>query len=101
VISVEAFSKLCLQSGISFVHIGTPSNFYEVNNKSKICSDLKDEFSRFIPVFTKTTPEVFRMINCQIRINKIMMACGYFRTSNGQIDWNKVEEWVEVNYCES
>lgn len=94
--SVRAFSQLSLLAGISYLHVGTPSSVQEAIKKNELCQDLKNVTGAFMPIFSKTSPEIIRMIREEIKPPMILLACGYFRNADGTLNWQKVEHWTEV-----
>lgn len=93
-ISMDALGVLALLSGIDFLHIGTPNNKKEEGEKLQLISFLRSINPWFVPVFTKTTPEILMEISYLFDGTVALMACGYFRDDRGAINWGKVQEWV-------
>jgi len=93
-ISVRTFSKLSLMAGISYLHIGTPISVAEALEKNILCNELFLIKPDFIPIFTKTSPEIIKLIEKYIVGKKILMACGYFRNGEGKIDYAKIKNWI-------
>lgn len=97
-ISMQATSILALISGIDFLHIGTPT-VANVNERFKLYKELSDLNPGFLPIFTKTTPEILQSIIPIFKDNAIYLSCGYFRNHAGKINWEKVKLWSKYfNY---
>ena len=94
-ISMEAIGILAVLAGIDFLHVGTPKNEKEAKDKLQLVSKLQTIKPQFIPVFTKTTPEILQEILSQFNGTTVSMACGYFRNDEGLIDWDKVQKWIK------
>jgi ribulose 1,5-bisphosphate carboxylase large subunit-like protein len=95
-ISMKALGTLSVLSGIDFLHIGTPANKREARNKLQLASQLLTIKPQFIPVFTKTTPDILPELVNLFDSTAVFMACGYFRDGRGMISWENVLEWVAV-----
>lgn len=95
-ISMIALGKIASLAGISYLHIGVPKNLTECRNKQKLIENLKTNNRNILPIFTKTTPEVLGHLLETFGNNAIYMGCGFFYQPNGQINWNRVREWVKV-----
>ena len=99
-VSVRAFSQLCLLAGITYLHVGTPWSQAGAIEKNQLCNELTRDYPAFIPVFTKTSPEIVSLIKNNVHHQKVMMACGYLRDEMGRIDDRKVASWAEVELDE-
>lgn len=93
-VSMQALSILALLSGIDMLHIGTPT-VSVLQEKSEMVTELKALKASFLPIFTKTTPEVINALLPIFEDKAIYMACGYFRNKEGYIDWNSVRKWCD------
>lgn len=93
-ISMQAISVLGLLSGIDLMHIGTPTDLTQ--KQYDMVSELWSLKPTFIPIFTKTTPEIINTILPIFDNKAIYMACGYFRTNDGNINWSFVREWCDL-----
>lgn len=92
--SMNVLGKLALYSGIDLMHVGTPNTKNMSLEKRNLINELRNFSTSFVPIFTKTSPEVINKFIRKIT-PKIVLACGYFRKQNGDIDWNKVDYWIE------
>ena len=95
-ISMKALGTLAVLAGVDFLHIGTPNNSIDVKDRLQLVSCLRAIKPQFVPVFTKTTPEVIREIVHLFNETTIFMACGYFRDHKGTINWGNVQEWITI-----
>ena len=95
-ISMKALGTLAVLAGIDFLHIGTPINREDTQNKLELVSYLRTVKPQFVPVFTKTTPEILLEIMNLFDGKTAPMGCGYFRKDRGTINWENVMEWVAV-----
>jgi hypothetical protein len=96
-ISMEALGTMAALAGFDFLHLGTPRDKVEATAKRELLSRLKVLKSSFVPVFTKTTPEVLVQILNEFRdVPIVLMACGYLRDESGELNWERVHEWVTV-----
>ena len=94
-ISIAALGTLAMIAGIDFLHIGTPISNSDIRDKIYLVSHLRQINSSFIPVFTKTTPNLLPQLIRSFGKTAVFMACGYFRNEEGKaIDWARVKEWV-------
>ena len=94
-VSMQVISILALISGIDFLHIGTPTS-RNVFQQYKLYKELSGLKQGFLPIFTKTTPEILQSILPVFKDNAIYMSCGYFRDNSGIINWDNVRIWSEV-----
>lgn len=95
-LSMEALSTIAALSGIDFLHIGTPVNRDSAIKKLQLVTRIRPINSRFIPVFTKTSPDILTNLVDLFDDQAVLMACGYFRDSKGAINWENVQKWVSV-----
>lgn len=91
-VSMQALSVLAVLSGIDMLHIGTPTASV-LQEKSEMVTELRALKASFLPIFTKTTPEVIQALLPAFEDKAIYMACGFFRNKEGYIDWNCVRKW--------
>ncbi|MCD4759255.1 ribulose 1,5-bisphosphate carboxylase [archaeon] len=91
-ISMQATSILALISGIDFLHLGTPTE-KNVSERFNLYKELAVLKPGFLPIFTKTTPDILQSIMPFFKDEAIYLSCGFFRNHNGKIDWNKVKLW--------
>lgn len=91
-VSMQALSVMALLSGIDMMHIGTPTASV-LHERSEMVAELGSLKADFLPIFTKTTPEVIDALLPAFEYKAIYMACGYLRNKEGNIDWNSVYEW--------
>jgi hypothetical protein len=91
-VSMQAIATLALLAGIDYLHIGTPTN-KGIGEKEILIKELQKIKSDFLPIFTKTTPEVIDSLLPVCGENAIYMACGYFRNNKGEIIKNNIEKW--------
>jgi hypothetical protein len=90
--SMQVLSMLAVLAGIDYLHIGTPvgENILEKSILVKQSTKIKPDF---MPIFTKTTPDVIESLLPVFGNRSIYMACGYFRNKNGQILKENISEW--------
>jgi len=93
-ISMKALGTLAVLAGVDFLHIGTPTNRKDSKDRLQLVSCLRTIKPQFVPVFTKTTPEILAEIVSLFDGTTVSMACGYFRDDRGTINWEKVQGWV-------
>lgn len=94
-ISMQAISILAIISGIDFLHIGTPTRI-SVHQRYELYKELSEIKPGFLPVFTKTTPDVLQNILPVFKEHAIYLACGYFRDNTGRINRNNIKNWSET-----
>lgn len=95
-ISMQAVCVLGLLSGIDLMHIGTPQTPSLLQEQYDLVSRLRNLKPDFMPIFTKTTPELIKELLPVFGNRAIYMACGYFRDNEGDINWNQVKEWCGI-----
>jgi len=93
-VSMQALSILAILSGIDMLHIGTPTAG-NLQESFELVKELRSLKANFLPIFTKTTPEVIKALIPTFEDKAIYMACGYFRNNEGHIDWNRVHKWCD------
>lgn len=98
IITMNALSILAVLSGLTFLHIGSPTTTLEIQEKIRLVNSLSILNPNFYPVFTKLTPHLFRDILVQFKNRAVYLACGYFYNKSGEIDWNKVNDFIKVSH---
>ncbi|MDR2407140.1 MAG: ribulose 1,5-bisphosphate carboxylase [Bacteroidales bacterium] len=94
-VSMQVLAVLSILSGINYLHIGTPTN-KELEAKKDLVNNLWAINPDFLPIFTKTTPEIIENLLPVFCDKSIYMACGYFRNKKGEIIEKNVKEWNNI-----
>lgn len=96
VISMNALGVLAVLSGVDYLHIGTPQNSKQSEKEVDLINQVRKINPCFLPIFTKTTPELFPQLIQSFGKEIILMACGYFREPQKiGLNWEKVKEWID------
>ena len=96
--SMQAVSLLALLAGIDLLHIGTPT-ITTIKDKEILYNELINLKPNFLPIFTKTTPEILNNLIPIFKNEAIYMSCGYFRNRTGELDKERINIWKEsFNY---
>lgn len=92
-LSHKAFSKLAVLAGVDFLHLGTANAVKETKETQNLVKVLRSYTPRFVPVFTKTTPEILPALSASFP-NSILLTCGYIRNiETFAISIENVEVW--------
>ncbi len=96
VVSMRALAKLSVLSGINYLHLGTTLKANQLVGQNELIGDLRQLNPGFLPIFTKTSPEIIPTLLSRLSSKLILMACGYFRSeTTGHLDWERIRTWVE------
>lgn len=96
-ISMRALSKIVTLAGIDYLHIGTPTNKKDLDEKLELILSVKKTKKSFLPIFSKITPELIQYLVNAFGENIILMTCGYIRNNNGtDIDWEKTKNLIQI-----
>lgn len=98
IITMDALSILAALSGLTFLHVGSPIATQELQEKVRMVNGLSIINPNIYPVFTKLTPQLYKDVLAQFNNRAIYLACGYFYNKTGEIDWNKVSDFVKVSH---
>ncbi|MCK9332804.1 MAG: RuBisCO large subunit C-terminal-like domain-containing protein [Candidatus Cloacimonetes bacterium] len=94
-ISVRAFSKIATLAGVDFVHIGTPLTADQAQVKLFLINEMKRINPNVQAVFSKLSPETFRLIAQHDQSNSINMICGYLREQNtDRVNWDTIKHFM-------
>jgi len=94
-ISVRAFSKIATLAGVDFVHIGTPLTADQAQVKLFLINEMKRINPNVQAVFSKLSPETFKLIVQRDQSNSINMICGYLREQNtDRVNWDTIKHFI-------
>lgn len=103
-VSMQAIGVLGILAGLDFMHVGTPTSI-NLEEKKKTIKSLQDIHHGFMPVFTKTTPELLDLLIPTFQQSAIYLTCGYLRDSNANIieqniiNWTKKFNYGKIHFC--
>ena len=96
IISMKALAKIAVLSGIDYLHLGTSIERKILAQQHELINELR-MLAPFLPVFSKTSPEINPMLLNNLGHELILMACGYFRNEQtSEINWAQVKKWIRA-----
>lgn len=102
IVTMNALSKIALLSGIDYLHLGTTLQKDKLDEQNNLIKNIRTFNSGFMPIFSKTSPEILQLLFSNLSKEIIVLACGYFRNEwTSEINWKQVNKWITTAKNES